>query len=150
LVAVHVVVGATAIALCGAAGGWGIWRWSPAEPSERFWPILRAAQGVLGVQALIGVLLLLFGHKPKGNLHVLYGVLPIVVMFFAEQLRIGAAQAVLDGRGLERADDVGELGEADQRAVVFEIVRREMGVMAAAALVCLVLALRAASTSGGL
>jgi hypothetical protein len=150
LVAVHVVLGTTAIALCAVAGGWGIWRWSRALPSERFWPILRAAQGVLGLQALIGVLLLLFGHRPKGNLHVLYGVLPLVVMFFAEQLRIGAAQAVLDGRGLERADDVGELSDADQRSVVAEIVRREMGVMAAAAIVCLVLALRAAGTSGAL
>jgi hypothetical protein len=150
LVAVHVVVGVSAIALCAAAGGWGIWRWARIQPSERFWPILRAAQGVLGVQALLGVLLLLFGHKPKGKLHVLYGVLPLVVMFFAEQLRIGAAQAVLDGRGLERADDVGALPEAEQQSVVTEIVRREMGVMAAAALVCLVLALRAAGTSGAL
>lgn len=150
MVAVHVVVGATAIALCAASGAWGIWRWLRVLPSDRFWTILRAAQGVLGAQALLGVLLLLFGHRPRGNLHVLYGVLPLVVMFFAEQLRIGAAQQVLDGRGLERADDVGRLSEADQRSVVTEIVRREMGVMAAAALVCLVLALRAAGTSGAL
>jgi hypothetical protein len=150
LVAVHIAVGTAAIALCAAAGGWGIWRWLRGEGSDRFWPLLRAAQAVLGVETLLGVVLLLAGHRPRGNLHILYGVLPLVVMFFAEQLRIGAAQQVLDGRGLERAEDVGRLPEAEQRSVVLEIVRREMGVMAAAALVCLVLALRAVGTAGGL
>jgi hypothetical protein len=148
--AVHVGVGALAIALCGGVGALGAWRWFRGEPSERFWPLLRAAQAALGVQALLGVLLLLFGHKPKANLHVLYGVLPLVVMFFAEQLRIASAQQVLDARGLDRAEDVGGLPEAEQRSVVLQIVRREMGVMAAAALVCLVLALRAAGTAGAL
>ncbi len=147
---VHVATGTLAVLLCAAAGGWGAWRWFRVEPSERFWPLLRGAQAVLGVQVLLGVLLLLFGHKPKGNLHILYGVLPLVVMFFGEQLRVAAAQQVLDARGLERAEDVGGLPEREQRSVVVQILRREMGVMALAALVSLVLALRAASTAGAL
>ncbi len=144
------VTGTLAVLLCAASGGWGAWRWFRVEPSDRFWPLLRGAQALLGVQVLLGVLLLLFGHKPKGSLHILYGVLPLLVMFFGEQLRVAAAQQVLDARGLAHAQDVGDLPERDQRSVVVQILRREMGVMAAAALVCLVLALRAAGTAGAL
>jgi hypothetical protein len=70
-----------------------------------------------------------------------------VVSFVAEQLRITATQAVLDARGLEDAQAVGELDEAGQRSVVLAIVRREMGVMAAAALVIAFLAARAWGTA---
>jgi hypothetical protein len=51
---------------------------------------------------------------------------------------------VLDARGLEGSVAVGRLPEPEQRAVVLAIVRREMGVMAASALVVTVLALRGA------
>ena len=58
-----------------------------------------------------------------------------------------AAQAVLDDRDLEDAQAVGRLDEQAQRSVVLAIVRREMGTMAAAALVVAFLALRAWGTA---
>jgi hypothetical protein len=69
------------------------------------------------------------------------------VSFVAEQLRITAAQAVLDARELEDAQAVGELDDAGQRSVVLAIVRREMGTMAAAAIVVAFLAARAWGTA---
>jgi hypothetical protein len=149
MTAVHATVGVAVLLTCGVTGAWGAWCWARGLASPRFWPLLRVTQGVLLLQVLLGALLLLLGHKPRGNLHILYGVLPVLVMFFAEQLRIGAADQVLDAHGLESAQAVGELPEDEQRAVVMAIVRRETGVMAAAALVALALALRAVSTAGG-
>ena len=52
-----------------------------------------------------------------------------------------------DARPARTPQAVGELAEADQRSVVLAIVRREMGVMAAAALVVAFLALRAWGTA---
>lgn len=144
---VHAAVGVLVLVLNAGAAGWGGWCWWQRVASPRFWPLLRAAQAVLLVQVLLGVILLLTGHHPA-NLHVLYGVLPVAVMFFAEQLRIGAAEQVLDAWGLENAQAVGELPEAEQREVVLAIVHRETGVMALAALIALLLALRAAGTAG--
>jgi hypothetical protein len=66
----------------------------------------------------------------------------------AEQLRIASAQMVLDSRGFESNAAVGELPEGEQRVVVVSIVQRELGVMVLAALVILVLLIRAAGTGG--
>jgi hypothetical protein len=67
----------------------------------------------------------------------------------AEQLRVISAQTILDRRELADAQAVGELPEAQQRVVVAEIMRRELGVMALSALVVVFLALRAAGTAHG-
>lgn len=147
---VHLVVGVTLIAVNLTAGIVGAWCWQRVQPSPLFWTLLRTGQGVIVLQVLLGALLLALGHEPGDDLHVLYGVLPLVVSFLAEQLRIGAADAVLAGRGHATAADVGELPEAEQRVVVLSIVRREMGVMAVACFVVVALALRAATTSGAL
>jgi hypothetical protein len=53
---------------------------------------------------------------------------------------------VLDARDLEDAQAVGRLPDDEQRSVVLQIVRRELGVMAAAALVIAFLGLRAYGT----
>ncbi len=105
---------------------------------------------MLGVQVALGGILLALGHRAHSQLHYLYGVLPLVVSLIAEQLRISSAEAVLVDRGHASAQEVGELPIEQQQAIVRAIVRREIGVMALAALAILVLALRAASTSGGL
>jgi hypothetical protein len=143
------VVGFLVLGLSLAAAALGLWRWYRVEPSDLFWKLLRASQAALVVQIVLGVLLLVLGHHPA-KLHLVYGLVPIVVSFAAEQLRVGAAQAVLDVRGLDSAEAVGALPESQQRSVVLAIVRREIGVMALAALVVFVLALRAASVAGGL
>jgi len=143
---VHVALGVALIVLNLVAGAWGAWAWYRVEPAPQFWPLLRAAQAVVVVQVLFGGVLYLTDHRPSGNLHILYGALPVAVMFIAEQLRVASAEAVLEARGLENAEAVGALPEADQRSVVLQIVRRETGIMAASALVIVALALRAATT----
>ncbi|MFN8133424.1 MAG: hypothetical protein U0R70_17920 [Solirubrobacteraceae bacterium] len=147
---VHLVLGVSVMAAFVAVAGWGAWCWWRVVPSENFWRMLRAAQVLLVVQVLLGGVLLAAGYAPKGDLHVLYGLLPIVVLFFAEQLRIGSAQAILDSRGFDSAQDVGTLPEDQQRSVVLAIVRREIGTMTLAAIVCAGLVVRAGAVSGHL
>jgi hypothetical protein len=144
---VHLVVGVLAImswALAGAFGAWGWWRVSP---SPWFWRLLRLAQAVVVLQVALGGILVVLGHKPPG-LHVIYGLLPLLVSLVAEGLRAASAQTILDARGYESAQAVGERPAEEQRAVVVAILRRELGLMALAAAVIVVLLLRAAQTAG--
>ena len=111
-----------------------------------FWRLLRAGQALVVIEAALGGVLELTDRKAPG-LHVLYGLLPVLVSFLGEQLRLASAQMVLDARGYESAEAVGELPEAEQRSVVVSILRREVGVMALAALVVVGLLARAAGTA---
>lgn len=142
MTSVHVVLGVAMVVSSAVAGLWGAWCWYRVEPSELFWKLLRFSQAVILLGALQGGVLLTLGRDVDG-LHLLYGVLPIAVSFIGEQLRIAAAETVLEARGIEGAAAVGELPEAEQRSVVLSIVRREIGVMTACALVAVVLGLRA-------
>lgn len=144
---VHLVVGVLSIALMSGAGLWGAWCWYRVRTSSLFWRLLRIGQGVIVVQVALGGVLLLIGYRQK-SLHVIYGLLPLAVSFIGEQLRIAAAQSVLDKRGFASAEAVGQLPEAEQRAVVISIMQRELGVMVLAALVIVVLLIRAAGTAG--
>lgn len=145
--AVHAVVGTLVIVLSLLAGLYGGWAWWRGEPAPAFWPLLRTAQVVLVVQVAIGVILLSLGHEPA-RLHLLYGLLPLGVSFVGEQLRLVAADQVLQRREIESAREIERLPADEQRAIVLEIVRRETGVMAASSLVVFVLALRAAGVAG--
>ncbi|HEX8101027.1 MAG TPA: hypothetical protein VF533_00305 [Solirubrobacteraceae bacterium] len=140
---VHIVLGVALIVSSAAAGGWGAWRFYRVEPSQLFWRLLRVSQGAAALVALDGALLLALGREAP-SLHLLYGFLPLAVSFIGEQLRIASAETVLAARDLPDAAAVGTLTEEEQRSVVLAIVRREMGVMTAAALVVVVLGLRAA------
>ena len=149
-----VVAGAIAVAaLNGAAGLFGAWLWYDGGPGERaanlFWVLLRAGQGSALVLALAVGSLAAAGNYSTERLFYLYALLPLAVGFLAEQLRVASAQAILDQRGLADAQAGGALPEAEQHAVVREIVRREIGVMALSALVVVFLALRAAGTAHG-
>ena len=126
---------------------WGAWCWYRVRQSRLFWRLLRAGQACVVLEAALGGILLLLGKKVSG-LHLIYGLLPIAVSFVGEQLRIASAQTVLDSRGLESAAEVGQLPEDEQRGVVVSILQRELGVMVLAALVILVLLVRAAGTAG--
>jgi hypothetical protein len=143
---VHIAVGVLSIALNGVAALYGAWCWWRAEQSAWFWRVLRAGQAVIVVQAALGGVLVLTGHKPP-SLHVVYGLLPLLVSFMGEQLRLASAQMILDSRGFESSADVGELPQDEQRAVVVAIVQRELGVMTLAAIVIVVLLARAAGTA---
>jgi hypothetical protein len=140
--------GALAVAALNAvAGAYGGWRWWTVAPSRLFWILARAGQAAaVGLALLAGVLAAL-GHEPADGLFWLYALLPVAVSFVAEQFRVASAETVLEARDLEDAQAVGRLDEAGQRSVVLAIVRREMGVIALAALVVAFLALRAAGTA---
>jgi heme A synthase len=144
---VHMVVGLACIVLVGAAGLWGAWCWYRVRQSPWFWRLLRVSQVALVVQAALGGILVLMGNKPS-SLHLIYGLLPLGISFVAEQLRIASAQMILDSRGFESSAAVGKLPESEQRVVVLSILQRELGVMVLAALVILVLLIRAAGTGG--
>jgi hypothetical protein len=144
--AVHLVIGILSIALMAGAAGWGAWCWYRVRPSPLFWRLLRAGQAVVVLEVALGGVLVAIGRK-ESNLHLIYGLLPLAVSFIAEQLRISAAQMVLDSRGHESAAEVGRLPEEEQQLVVTSIVQRELGVMVLAAMVIVVLLARAAGTA---
>jgi hypothetical protein len=143
---VHIVLGAVTLAVNALAGVYGAWRWWRVEPrTVWFWRLLRAGQALVVVEAALGGVLDLTDRKAPG-IHVLYGLLPLLVAFLAEQLRLASAQMVLDARGYESARAVGELPEEEQQSVIAAILRREIGVMSLAALVVVGLLARAAGT----
>ena len=129
------------------AGVVGAWRWWRVEPSPAFWVLCRLSQALLVVQAVVAGVLAAAGFDPADGLYWLYALLPIAVSFVAEQLRVTSAETVLHDAGLENAQAVGALDEARQRSIVLAIVRREMGVMSAAAFAVAFLALRAWGTA---
>jgi hypothetical protein len=140
--ALHVALGVALIASNVAAGLWGAWCWWRVRDAPGFWPLLRIGQGLVMLQAVDGAILLLMG-RDLPELHLIYGLVPLGVSFVAEQLRLAAADTVLAQRDLSGRADVEALPQAEQRELVRAIVRREMGVMAASALVVAALALRA-------
>ena len=139
-----------AAALNGVAGAWGAWRWWTVEPSRAFWLLVRAGQAGAAALVVVAGVAYASGARPDDGLFWLYALLPAAIGFFAEQFRVLSAQTVLEARGLPDARAVGGLPEHEQRSVVLQIVRREMGVMTLGALVAAFLALRAISEVPGL
>jgi hypothetical protein len=144
--AIHIGLGVALIAVNAVAGLYGAWAWWQERPAPGFWPLLRIGQALVMFEAVDGAILLLTGEDLP-QLHLIYGLLPLGVSFFAEQLRITAAETVLANHGLEGRADVERLAPAEQQDLVRVIVRREIGVMAASAVVVALLGVRAA---GGL
>jgi hypothetical protein len=144
--AVHIALGVALIAVNAIAGLYGAFAWWRERDAPGFWPLLRTGQGLVMIEAVDGAILLVTGEDLP-ELHLIYGLLPLGVSFFAEQLRLTAAETVLQQRDLEGRADVERLPGSEQRELVRVIVRREMGVMAASALIVALLGVRAA---GGL
>jgi hypothetical protein len=133
-------------AVNGVAGLLGALRWYRYEPSRGFWLIARIGQAAaIAYAALTGVFYLV-GWTPSNKLFYLYALLPVAIGFVAEQLRVISADHVLSQRDLEDSAAVGRLPPEEQQDVVLAILRRELGVMTAAALVVCFLALRAYGT----
>jgi hypothetical protein len=132
------------------AAALGAWRWWRVETSRAFWVAARAGQAAAVALAAVAGVAYVSGARPDDGLFWLYAILPLAVAFIAEQFRVLSAQAVLDQRGLENAQAVGALPADQQRSVVTQILRREMGVVALAAGVIVFLALRALSVISGL
>jgi hypothetical protein len=97
------------------------------EPGQGFWTWLVVAQAIAGIQAAIGLILLLLGYRPDTWLHYVYGFGPIVVFLIAHQM----------AREVHASEPGGRLS---QPWVVF----------AAAAFICFGLAGRALMTGLGL
>jgi hypothetical protein len=140
--AVHIVLGVGLVTVNLAAGLYGAWAWWRWRPAPGFWPLLRAGQALVAIEAAIGAVLLVTDHELP-SLHLVYGLTPLAVSFFAEQLRLISAQAELDRRHLQGRAAVEALPEGQRRELVRAIVRREIGVMAASALVVALLGVRA-------
>jgi len=135
-------LGIAVVAVNLAAGTWGAWAWWQERAAPGFWPLLRTGQALVALEAALGGALLLAGEELP-RLHLVYGLAPLAVALFAEQLRVVSAQTELDRRGLEGRAAVAALSESERRRLVRAIVRREIGVMAASALVVAALAARA-------
>jgi hypothetical protein len=135
----HIVLGVAVVVVNLAAGLLGAYKWRKDEYSHAFWPILRTGQALVVLEAIDGAVLLLMGQELP-RLHLIYGLVPLGVQFIAEQLKVTSAQAILDQRGVSSAR---ELDPDDAEDAALDILRREMGVMAASALVVAALGLRA-------
>ena len=77
-------------------------------------------------------------------LHLVYGLTPLAVAFIAEQLRLSSAQTSSTSASWRDATRSAALPAEAQRELVRAILRREIGVMAASALVVALLGVRAA------
>ena len=136
-------------ALSAAAALSGGWAWWQLRPARAFWLLLRTSQAAVVLLAGVAGVGAALGHRPADGLFWVYALVPVAVGVVAEQLRIVSAQTVLDARGIESAQAVGDLPEDRQRSLVVTVLRREIGVMALAAAVTCFLALRALGTVAG-
>lgn len=139
-------LGVAVLAANALAAGWGAVGWlrRDARASIAFWPLLRLAQALVVVQAVVGTVLLARGGSAPDGLHVAYGIAPLAIALVSEGMRAGVAQRELEG--LER--DVESLERSEQLAVARRVALGEMGVMTVGALLILTLALRAFQTGG--
>jgi hypothetical protein len=139
----HIALGTALIAFNAAAAIWGGVQWWRGGTSRLFWPLLRIGQALVIAEAIDGGVLVLQGRELP-SLHLIYGLVPLAVAFVAEQLRLAAVDQVLGQRNLEGRADVERLPLEEQQALVWAILHRELGVMAASAAVVTLLGVRAA------
>jgi hypothetical protein len=139
------VVGIAVLATNLVAAAWGAAGWvrKDARASIVFWPLLRAAQATVVVEAVVGLLLVARGASAPDGLHIAYGVAPLVISLVSEGMRAAVAQ-----RELEGVEDLDALTSGDQVALAKRVALGEMGVMTVGALLILTLALRAFQTGG--
>jgi hypothetical protein len=89
---IHKYVAFVVVSIFAVGWVWGLVAWiSPRkDPGPKFWVWLSVAQVVAGLQAVIGVILLLLGYRPTVWLHYVYGFGPLVILAFAHgQARAG-------------------------------------------------------------
>jgi len=81
---VHEFVGFVVVGIFAVGWVWGlIAAIARRDPGDRYWTWLTVAQVVAGLQALLGVVLLLMGKRPSTWLHYVYGFGPFVVLAIA-------------------------------------------------------------------
>ena len=139
------VMGIAVLATNLAASVWGAIGWirKHARASIVFWPLLRAAQATVVIQAVVCLLLVARGASAPDGLHIAYGISPLIVSLVSEGMRVAVAQ-----REIEEVEDLDALDRAEQVALAKRVALGEMGVMTVGALLILTLALRAFQTGG--
>ena len=139
------VMGIAVLATNLAASVWGAIGWirKDARASIVFWPLLRAAQATVVIQAVVGLLLVARGASAPDGLHIAYGISPLIVSLVSEGMRVAVAQ-----REIEEVEDLDALDRAEQVNLAKRVALGEMGVMTVGALLILTLALRAFQTGG--
>jgi predicted permease len=98
----HRAVGFAVVGLFTIGWVWGLVAWiSRRGPGDLFWRWVAVAQVLLGLQAVFGIVLLLFGKRvvtggPLSNvLHYVYGLLPLLLFVFAHVVaRAGNASII--------------------------------------------------------
>src|SRR5947209_1236060 len=75
---IHMALGIVAIVMTAGAALLGGWCWWRVRTTAWFWRLLRAGQGAVILEVVVGGMLILLGHKSPG-LHTLYGILPLLV-----------------------------------------------------------------------
>jgi hypothetical protein len=138
-------LGIAVLATNALAAGWGALSWlrKDARASIAFWPMLRAAQATVVVQAVVGFILLARGLTAPDGLHVAYGIAPLLIALVSEGMRVSVAQRELDG-----VEDLDGMERREQVALAKRVALGEMGVMTVGALLIVTLALRAYQTGG--
>jgi hypothetical protein len=98
----HRVVGFAVVGVFALGWVWGLVAWiSRRGPGDAYWRWLSVAQVLAGLQAIVGIGLLLFGRRvvtggPLSNvLHYVYGLLPLLLFVFAHVVaRAGNASII--------------------------------------------------------
>ena len=139
------VMGIAVLATNLVASAWGAIGWirKEARAAIVFWPLLRAAQATVVIQAVVGLLLVARGASAPDGLHIAYGISPLIVSLVSEGMRVAVAQ-----REIEDVEDLDVLDRGEQVALAKRVALGEMGVMTVGALLILTLALRAYQTGG--
>jgi hypothetical protein len=139
------VVGIAVLATNLVAAAWGAIGWvrKDARAAIVFWPLLRAAQATVVIEAIAGLLLVARGASAPDGLHIAYGIAPLAIALISEGMRAAVAQ-----RELEDVEDVDALDRPAQVVLAKRVALAEMGVMTVGALLILTLALRAFQTGG--
>jgi hypothetical protein len=149
------VIGAVVTGAVNAAAALvGLAQWFLGRPSLLFWILARAGQALGAIYAVgAGAYAVAASDPPPDSLAWVYILTPIAVGYFAEQLRLVAAQTVLERHGFESASALREsveAGDVDAKTFVngiaHEVVLRELAVIAAGAAVIAFLAWRAVLT----
>jgi hypothetical protein len=139
---IHEILGVAVLASNGVAAAWGGIAWSRGNPSKAFWYLLRLAQAIVVVEAVVGVVLALGDHRADA-IHYVYGISPLVVSLVSEGARITVASAELAS-----VEDVEALERRERILMARRIVVREIGVMTIGAILIVTLGLRALATGG--
>lgn len=139
---VHQTFGFITLGVNVVAAAWGAYAWSNGIVSRVFWWLLRAAQGTVVVQIILGLVLLAGGHRPGDDLHYLYAVIPLIVAVVTEAMRVGASQ-----RELEDVDDAEKLPRRERILLARRIVLRETGIMVVGLILVVTMLIRAIQSS---